>query len=241
MEWIGAPLSSQGVREQRFDVDCEGRRVPGILWMPADATELGPVALLGHGGSLHKRADYILATARRLVRHHAVSAIAIDGPGHGDRRADGGTDRERVRSDFEGAWKATDVTDQMVADWKAALDAAQAALGEGPVAYFGLSMGTMMGVPLIAAEARVRVAVLGLMGIWGPNGGRMAEDAPRVLCPVRFLAQWDDEIVPRERALELFDRLGTRQKSLRAHPGRHVEVPPDEMRAVAAFLASHLG
>ena len=98
----------------------------------------------------------------------------------------------------------------------------------------------MMGVPVVAAEPRVRAAVLGLMGVWGPNGPRLAEDAARIECPVRFLVQWDDEIVPRDTALDLFDRLGTRQKSLRAWPGKHVEVPPDEMRGVADFLAARL-
>lgn len=240
MEWIGDPVSGRGVREQRFDLECEGRQIPGILWMPDEATELGAVALLGHGGSLHKRADYILATARRLVRHHGISAIAIDGPGHGDRRVDGGTDPERVRAEFESAWKEPETTDSIVADWKATLDAVQRELGEGPVGYFGLSMGTMMGVPVIAAEPRVRAAVLGLMGIWGPNGPRLATDAARVNCPVRFLAQWDDEIVPRNTALELFDRIATREKSLHMYPGRHVEVPPGEMRRVADFLASQL-
>jgi dienelactone hydrolase len=240
VEWIGDPVSERGVREQRFDVKCEGRRVPAILWMPADASEVGAMALLGHGGSLHKRADYILATARRLVRHHNVSALAIDGPGHGDRRADGGGDPARVNAEFEASWTEPGATDAIVADWRAALDAVQSELGEGPVGYFGLSMGTMMGVPVVAAEPRVRAAVLGLMGVWGPNGPRLAADAGRIRCPVRFLAQWDDEIVPRDTALELFDRLGTRQKSLRAHPGKHVEVPPDEMRGVADYLASYL-
>ncbi|MFP6640337.1 MAG: dienelactone hydrolase family protein, partial [Myxococcota bacterium] len=213
---------------------------PSILWRPADTTELGPVALLGHGGSLHKRADYILATARRLVRHHGISAIAIDGPGHGDRRADGGLDPEQAGAEFESAWKKPETTENTVADWKTALDAVHSELGSGPVGYFGLSMGTMMGVPLIAAEPRVRAAVLGLMGVWGPNRTRLADDAARITCPVLFLAQWDDEIVPRDAALDLFDRLGTRQKSLRAHPGKHAAVPPDEMRAVSDFLAQHL-
>ena len=241
MEWIGNAATGQGVTEQRFDVICEGRRVPGILWTPEQAREAGAIALLGHGGGLDKRADYILGTARRLVRRHGISAIAIDGPGHGDRRSVAGDpvpgDSE---AEFEEAWSPADATDKMVEDWKAALDAIQAEKGEGPVGYFGLSMGTMMGVPLIAAEPRVRAAVLGLMGVWGPNRERLASDAPNVQCPVRFLAQWDDEVVPRETALELFDRLGTKEKSLRAHPGKHVQVPAEEMRAIPDFLADHL-
>ena len=242
MEWIGEPVIERGVREQRFDVECQGRRVPGILWT-TETPAAGPLALLGHGGSLHKRADYILATARRLVRHAGIAAIAIDGPAHGDRLGDSGEsdpDPARARSEFDKAWQRPETTDEIVADWKAALDAVQAELGAGPVGYFGLSMGTMMGLPLVAAEPRIVCAVLGLMGVWGPNGSRLREDAPEVSIPLRFLAQWDDEIVPRETALELFDRIGSRKKSLRAHPGRHVEVPPDEMRGVADFLAAGL-
>ncbi len=239
MERIGEAIVERGVREQRFDVNCQGRRVPGLLWTSESG---GPAALvlLGHGGSLHKRADYILSTARRLVRHHGIAALAIDGPAHGDRRPDGGTDPEKARADFEKAWQRPETTDETVADWKAALDAAQDELGDGPVGYFGLSMGTMMGLPLIAAESRIRAAVLGLMGTWGPNAERLRADAPQVSIPLRFLAQWDDEIVPRERALELFDALGSKDKSLRAHPGKHVAVPPEEMRAVATFLAERL-
>jgi len=241
MEWIGDVVTGQGVTEQRFDVICEGRRVPGILWMPEQAREVGALALLGHGGGLDKRADYILGTARRLVRRHGISAIAIDGPGHGDRRSTAG-DRapENSEAEFQKAWSPADATDKMVEDWKAALDAIQSEKGEGPVGYFGLSMGTMMGVPLIASEPRVQAAVLGLMGVWGPNRERLASDSPNVQCPVRFLAQWDDEVVPRETALELFDRLGTKHKSLHAHPGKHVQVPADEMRAIPDFLAAHL-
>ena len=241
MEWIGDAVSGQGVAEKRFDVMCEGRRVPGILWMPEQAREVGAVVLLGHGGGLHKRADYILGTARRLVRHHGISAIAIDGPGHGDRGSSpGDLQPEDSQAEFQKAWSPADVTDEIVEDWKAALDAVQSEKGEGPVGYFGLSMGTMMGVPLIAAEPRVQAAVLGLMGVWGPNRERLLSDSPNVRCPIRFLAQWDDEVVPRATALELFDRLGAKEKSLHAHPGKHVQVPADEMRAIPDFLAAHL-
>lgn len=240
MEWIGEPVTERGVREQRFDVECQGRRVPGILWTP-ETPAAGPLALLGHGGSTDKRADYILSTARRLVRHAGISAIAIDGPGHGERRsAAAPTDPAAARAEFEKAWQRPETTDEIVADWKAALDAIQAELGAGPVGYFGLSMGTMMGLPLVAAEPRIVCAVLGLMGVWGSNGSRLREDAPDVTIPVRFLMQWDDEIVPRETGLELFDRIGSRQKSLHAHPGPHAQVPPDEMRGVVGFLAAGL-
>ena len=216
MEWIGDPVVEREVREQRFDVEYQGRTVPGLLWTPESGGESRPIALLGHGASLHKRADYILATARRLVRHHGISAITIDGPAHGDRREDWGSDREEVRRDFEKTWQQPAVTDQTVADWKMALDAVDAQLGVGPVGYFGLSMGTMMGLPLVAAEPRVRVAVLGLMGAQRAAPGRRRSAH---LLPGSLPRQWDDELVPRDRALELFDLLASREKALRATRG----------------------
>ncbi len=55
----------------------------------------------------------------------------------------------------------------MVADWRATLDAL-AALPEvdtARVAYGGVSMGTMFGLPFVAAEPRIRAAVFGLCGL----------------------------------------------------------------------------
>jgi len=230
-------IVERGVREQPFSLECEGRVVPAILWTPEAGGSGQPLVLLGHGGSLHKRADYILACARRLARDHGIASVAIDAPGHGER-AD--LDTERVGR-LDRVWGRAGVVEETIADWRAALDAVQDMLGAGPVGYFGMSMGTMMGVPLIAAESRIQAAVFGLMGTWSVISQRLADDAARVTCPVRFLVQWDDEIVPRDLAFDLFDRLGSKQKSMRTHPGGHLEIPPDEMRAVPEFLASHLG
>jgi dienelactone hydrolase len=229
--------------ERRFDLEGPRGAVPGLLWHPEAGTGPRPLVLLGHGGSLHKRSPYILSLARRLVRHRDFAAAAIDGPAHGDRRADGGTDPERVSDDFRRAWSRDGVTDEMVSDWRATLEALRMLeeVGEGPLGYWGLSMGTIFGVPLVAAEARISAAVLGLMGTFGPTGGRLADDARRIGCPVLFLQQWDDELIPRERVLDLFDALGTADKRLHVHPGKHVEVPAEEIGASEEFLADRLG
>jgi fermentation-respiration switch protein FrsA (DUF1100 family) len=107
--------------------------------------------------------------------------------------------------------------------------------------YWGLSMGTILGLPFVASEARVAVAVLGLMGLTGPTRERFVVDAPAVRCPVLFLVQWNDELFPRDKALELFDAIGSSDKRLHAHPGLHGEVPAEEFEASGRFLASHLG
>jgi len=233
---------ARGVRERRFELAVRDRRVPGLLWTPQDARGPRPLVLIGHGGSLHKRSDYVLALARRLVRHRSWAAAAIDGPVHGDRRPDGGLDPQAVNGDFRKAWEETGSTDAMVEDWRATREALAALpeVGDGPLGYWGLSMGTIFGLPFVAAETRVRVAVLGLMGAVGPTAKRLADDAARLDCPVLFLLQWDDELVPRQRALELFGAIGSRDKRLHAHPGRHVAVPPEEFSASEEFLAAHL-
>jgi len=239
MKLIGEASISRGVSERQFSLSADGRHVPGIIWEP-DSSDCSALVLLGHGGGLHKRADYILSTARRLVRHYGIAAVAIDGPGHGDRRDDGGQDEDAAVSDFDNTWQRPSASDEIVADWRETLDAVQDLLGEVPVGYFGLSMGTMMGLPLVAAEPRIKVAVLGLMGVWGANAERLQQDAPNVNIPVRYLIQWDDEIVPRDTALNLFDLIGSKEKTLHGNPGPHQAVPPTEMHTMTEFLASHL-
>ncbi|HUO48338.1 MAG TPA: hypothetical protein VMU09_05850, partial [Acidimicrobiales bacterium] len=216
-------VHARGVRERRFDVDCDGRVVPGMLWTPAGAAGPRPLVLVGHGAGLSKTEPYVVALARRFVRHHRYAAAAIDGPVHGDRRTDGGG-FEISFAEFGQAW-ANDAAliDETIDDWTATLDGLEALpdVGAGPVGYWGLSMGTILGLPFVAGEPRVQAAVLGLMGRTGPTKQRHADDAAKVRVPVLFLVQWDDELFARERAFELFDDLGTADKRLHAGTGKH--------------------
>ncbi len=229
----------RGVSERRFDLEVEGRAVPGLLWTPGEARGSRPLVLLGHGGSSHKRAAYILAMARRLVRHHGFAAAAIDGPGHGDR----------VRSDLDRGsmpveeWRrrvySSSAFDDMIADWRETLDSLQKLdeVGIAPVGYWGVSMGTVFGLPFVAAEPRIQAAVLGLMGSQIPRAMR---DAPSIRCPVLFVQQLEDELMQREHVVELFDAIGSDDKRLHANPGKHSAMPRDEWDATEAFLAERL-
>lgn len=203
-----------------------------------------PVVAIGHGGSNDKRQGAVVSMARRFVRHHRFAAVSIDGPVHGDRRADGGADPRLTIAEFGQRWAGDGeaMTEAMVADWQATIDAVQGLpeVGRGPVGWWGLSMGTILGLPLVAADPRIVVAVLGLMGLTGPTRDRIAADAPRVRCPVMFLVQWDDELFPRDLAADLFDALGSPDKRLQAHPGGHGEVPVEALDASEAFIATRL-
>ncbi len=229
MDFIGKPLVGHGVVERRFDLKNDDRIVPGIVWTPENAVGTRPLVLIGHGGSGNKRMEYVLALARRLVRHQGFAAAAIDGPGHGDRA-------DSVETDL---WWSQPVIGSMIADWKAtrAALAEIPEVGDGPLGYWGLSMGTLFGVPFVAAEPEVKAAVLGLMGA---AGKRYTATAGGITCPVLFLQQLDDELIRREACLELFLAIGSGDKRLHANPGLHSAVPVEEMEHSEAFFVKHL-
>lgn len=135
------------------------------------------------------------------------------------------------------------MTDAMVTDWRMTLDSLEALeeVDTVRVGWWGLSMGTILGLPFVAGEPRIAAAVLGLMGMTGPTRERISTDAPQVCCPVLYLVQWDDELFDRAAAFELFDAIGSGDKRLHANLGRHGEVPDDEFEASAAFLVDRLG
>lgn len=227
------------------------RLVPGVLWTPApdqeaDASTAAARALvaLGHGAAQHKRQDVVVSLARRLVRHHGIAAVAIDGPVHGDRRSDGAGDGRLAFLQFAQLWAADGdaMTDAMVADWQAVLDEVQGLpeVGPVPVGWWGVSMGTVVGLPVVGESGRFAAAVLGLMGATGPTRDRVVAAAAAVSCPVLFLVQLGDALFPQASALELFDLLATTDKRLHANPGAHGELPGEEIDASEAFLARHL-
>jgi hypothetical protein len=53
-----------------------------------------------------------------------------------------------------------------VPEWRATFDALAEEVS-GPVGYYGLSLGSAIGIPLVAAEPRIAAAVFGLAGHGG--------------------------------------------------------------------------
>lgn len=225
----------EGSMEREFVLERDGRQIPGVRWSPQD----GPgerLLLLGHGGTADKRAHYIEGVAR-LATQRGFDAIAIDGPGHGDRAL---PDLPPTSENFVEVWHAGGGTEGIVADWKATLDFAEAETGSRPTGWWGLSMGTMIGLPVCVAEPRISVALLGLMGGWGPNKKDLLRLAPSLTIPLRFLVQWDDEVVPRDDCLELFGLLGSERKTMHANPGAHSAVPVNEVVSSVGYLDKHV-
>ena len=108
--------------------------------------------------------------------------------------------------------------------------------------YWGLSMGTALGLRFVASDPRVKAAVLGLAGLGAAMGGAEFEMAARSLrIPILFLFQWDDELIARDSGLALFDAIGSTDKTLHVNPGGHVQVPVFENDAAESFFVRHLG
>jgi dienelactone hydrolase len=236
--------SSGGVFEQLFILD----EIPGVLWTPEGAVGRRPLIVMGHGGGQHKKAPGIVTRARRFVTECGFAVAAVDVPSHGDRPEDeeygriAAGNQARVAAGEELApliagFQAL-VARQTVPEWRAVLDAVQelSHVGAGPVGYWGVSLGCGLGVPFVAAEPRVRAAVLGLGGALAS-----AEAAARITVPVEFLVQWDDERVPRAQSLALFDALASTEKTLHANPGKHGDLPSFETDSSLRFFARHLG
>lgn len=233
--------TSNGVSEHVFTLDG----IPGVIWSPADDGEPCPLVLLGHGGGQHKKVPGLVARAHRYVTC-GFAAAAIDAPGHGDRpkvgqhqRLVAGIRQRVAQGEALGPHMArynVVLAEQAVPDWQATLDALlELDRVTGPVGYWGISMGGGIGVPLVAAEPRITAAVLGLAG-----HETLLEAAARISVPVEFLLQWDDEMVPRDESLALFDAFASREKTLHANPGRHAGVPAFELESSTRFFTRHL-
>ncbi|HTR93426.1 MAG TPA: alpha/beta hydrolase [Trebonia sp.] len=241
---FGTETTSDGVTERLFAVGD----APGVVWAPAGASGPRPLVLIGHGGGGHKTAPVVTARARHCVTSLGVAVAAIDMPGWGGRPVPAAY--EPFNAEIEeltaagkplgDAFARRGVVAAQIAipEWQATIDALTALdwIGQGsPVGYWGLSLGCSIGVPLVAAEPRIKAAVLGLMG-----HETMAAPAALITVPVQFVLQWDDEIVPRESGLTLFGAIGSTEKTLHANPGCHGDTPGFEFDDAERFFARHL-
>jgi dienelactone hydrolase len=243
-----AQTSSNGVIERDFTLG----EITGVLWSPESGSVHAPLVLMGHGGGQDKKTPAQASRARRYVTAYGYTVAAIDAPGHGDRPRT--ADDDQARADLRDAMMAGDVervasisvrygislAERAVPEWQETLDALQklpeigteAAIGYGG----GITLGTAIGIPLTATDARITAAIFG--GGFVVHDG-LIEAARRITVPIQFLLPWDDEHVDRQSALALFDAFASTEKTLHANPGDHRNV-----RWVGlddAFMPRHLG
>ncbi|MCX5084989.1 alpha/beta hydrolase [Streptomyces sp. NPDC001940] len=240
-----AQTSSNGVVERDFTVG----EVTGALWSPAPGSDRAPLVLMGHGGGNHRKSPAMAGRAQRLVAGGGFHVATIDAPGHGGRPRTEHDEREiAVMQQAMAAGEPVGpiverynahLAERAVPEWRETLDALQGLpeIGtDGPVGYFGLNMGTAIGVPLTAIEPRITAAVFGLF--WPES---LARAAGQITVPIEFALQWDDEHIPRESGLALFDAFASKDKTLHANAGRHKELPRFEADSAVHFFVRHLG
>ncbi len=244
IRWTEDAASSEGAFERGFRVERDGQTVTGVFWYPEEQPRPQPLVLMGHGGGGHKRNERMLMLGRMFAADYGWCAASIDGPEHGGRGPVTSSDDPRYRE----MWQREGLVEGMIEDWRATLDVLSQ-LGEvdsARIGYWGLSMGTMFGLPFVASEPRVLAAVLGKAGMTGSSVERSGIDvafeayAPRVSVPVLFSMQWDDERFDRAGQLDLFDRLGSEDKRLHAYPGEHIDNGPEAFDVQAEFLERYL-
>ncbi|MCP2292575.1 dienelactone hydrolase family protein [Nocardia amikacinitolerans] len=242
----------QFITEQRLDDDILERaftlrEIPGILWTPGSASGPVPLILVGPPPlGLRNVYPRLLARARYAVAEgFAVATIELPWSGERPRSAPADQARTDLRRALAAGERVTEeiidrlilpLVDKAVPEWRATLDALLA-LPEigGPVGYSGgvISIGTR----LAAVEPRISAAVL-YAGSFVPRA--ILEEARQVTIPLHVLLQWDDEGNDRQRALDLFDALGSKEKTLHANMGGHTGVPRYAGEEANRFFARHL-
>lgn len=247
--------TQEGVTERLFEIEVKGERVPGVVWTREGASGSRPLILMGHGGTQHKKVQSLAQRAVRYANKWDYAVAAIDAPMHGARLTD--AERERANAQIlEGGRLRPNFTperlkemaarnQQAVPEWIATLDWLKTLpdIGDGPIGYWGVSMGTAIGVPFLAEEKRVKCAVLGLLGLRGGIGfgDAMKEAASKITIPVEFVFQWDDEVATREGGVALYEAFASKDKTMHINPGPHMGIPPQEAASWEAFYHRHLG
>lgn len=232
-----SPQTAYDVVRHPFTLATATGEVPGIAWLAEPASGL---VMLGHGGRGHKANDRTVRLAERLVLEHGLSAVALDGPFHGDRAPATGLDYQALTV----AAGVETIDERTAEEWVLLLDHLG---GHGPVGYLGLSMGCRVGLRVAARLGHLLdAAVLGKMGVRDSgvlHRGLVVPEQVRatardVRAPVLFHLEEHDEVFPAAAQRELFAALGSSEKVLRVRSGQHGSSRPEDETAWLDFLAA---
>src|SRR5580658_8035072 len=176
MNFTQERVEEGGVVRRSFELVVDGETVPGVIWAPEGAKGPRPLVLMGHGGSQHKKTAGIVARARQYAQKFGYATLAIDAPGHGDRisRDEAASLARDVGARVSGrateAWTPErrkmmeERSAKAAPEWNAALEAVLGLdfVGRGgPIGYWGVSMGTAIGVPFVSQRSDITAAVFG--------------------------------------------------------------------------------
>jgi len=129
------------------------QRVPGWLVLPTKGEGPFPCVIVGHGAEGSKQ-DFETLYGFLAVRGYA--SFAIDAQYHGERKVEG-------KKLFTGQWyEMRTVMVQTVIDSRRGIDYLETLDEIDPdrIAYFGISMGVLIGTPFLALDERVKTSIL---------------------------------------------------------------------------------
>jgi len=239
MDFTSEQRLDDGVLEREFTLG----EIPGTLWTPESAAPV-PLILMAHNNGLPKGQSRLVARGRQTAAY-GYAVATIDAAGCGDRPRSAAD--EQARAHLRRAMQAGEPVDEIfesvvgplvekaAPEWRTTLDALLSLPGiDGPVGYSGWMA---LGIRLATVEPRIAAAGF-FAGGYVPRAQR--EEARQVTIPLLMLLQWDDEGNPRQRALDLFDAFGTKEKTLHANLGGHTGTPWFELEDGGRFLDRHL-
>ncbi|MEG9862414.1 MAG: hypothetical protein V6Z81_08045 [Parvularculales bacterium] len=227
-----------GEHVQEFRINRSGKRdITGAVWLPETALK-DTLICFGHGASGDRFQVPICSMASHFAKH-GYPVLSLDGPVHGLRQVDDGG-----LAAFIPEFLRHEAVNEMVEEWHVGIDVVRKELkgGRAGLAYFGLSMGTLLGTQMLAERDDLRVAVLGLAGLSAklPHGPALLESAERVHAPLLFVMQLEDEMIDRDHALALFDSFGSSNKRLHANPGLHANITQEEVDFALDFMRTYV-
>jgi cephalosporin-C deacetylase-like acetyl esterase len=224
-----------------FYTHTQGREVPASIWMPQQTSQSLPLILVGHGGSGHKRSQLVQDVANALLDDFEVAVVAIDGPVHGSRR-EVFNDGPAVRQEFRDLWSSGMSVDPMVDDWMSCIDylCQMPEIDSTKIGWYGISMGTAYGIPLVARDQRIKAAALGMWGTCREPSQRLKEDAEKIEIPVLFQVKEQDEIFTPKGQQELYELITSQDKTWKSYPGGHTDPKDQQLSDIVQFLMRNL-
>ena len=233
------PIKQVDTRD--FYTNAQGREVPASIWIPHEVVKPLPLVLVGHGGSGHKRSQLVQDVAEALLDEFQVAVVAIDGPVHGSRR-EVFNDGTAVRQEFRNLWATGLSVDPMVADWMSCIDylCQMPEIDSTKIGWYGISMGTAYGIPLVASDPRIKAAALGMWGTCREPAQRLKEDAAKIDIPVLFQVKEQDEIFTPKGQQDLYEHIASKDKTWQSYPGGHTDPKDQQLNDIVQFLMHHL-
>jgi dienelactone hydrolase len=225
------------LREIRFTLDVGSEGVPGLLIMPREGDDILPLVLIQHPATSSKD-DYFVRDVALAWAKMGWACAGLDAPYHGDRASHDPMSLLRDRDRF------AEVSRQFAGEVSAVIDAlaARYPIDLSRLGYVGYSMGSMLGIPAVAADGRFKVAAFCLVGEGGLLGAAGADGSPvRELgnVAVRIVAKEQDEFFSREASQALHDALSG-ERDIAWLPGGHFEIGPDVIQKAFEWVKPRL-